>query len=142
MVSEFEKTGRPYKNEAHTGVAALTRDATIQQRNEIERAHTENPTGVEQLARRILNDPEIHNPIACFLSKLRNGAHLAGRARTDGMTSSTNHLREWDAALGAENARAAQAMLRRLGKPPASVVERAKQLLPDDDDIPGYGDHT
>jgi hypothetical protein len=119
----------------------LVRDATISQRSEIDRAISENAAGVEQLATRILNDPEIQNPIACFLSKLRNGAHLTQRARTDGRSiTSTEDWQRWDPALAEASAQHAQELLAKLGHPPASVVARAKALMSDDDDIPGYGD--
>lgn len=133
MVSEEKKGGfRP----CSTGLEALTRDATSAQRDEIDRARSENASGVETLALRVLNDPEIHNPIACFLSKLRNGAHRTRQTRTDGIDERTKIAIPWDPQLAEENAERARALIQRLtGKP--TLIDT---YTSEDDDIPGYGD--
>jgi hypothetical protein len=130
--------GEPQLNPpVRNALTEIARDATASQRDEIERALSENADAVETLATRVLNDPEINNPIACFLSKLRNGAHRERRARTDGNNERKNLEIPWDPSLVEANAEQARALIQRLtGKPTLPDTQPADE----DDDIPGYGD--
>jgi hypothetical protein len=138
VVSDSEKkTDRP----CSTSLETLLRDATSAQRSEIERAASEAPRNVERIAQHILNDHTVRIPIAALLTQLRRGAHLTQKARTVGSITSTDEdWQRWDPALAEASAQHAQELLAKLGHPPASVVARAKALMSDDDDIPGYGD--
>jgi hypothetical protein len=112
-------------------LGAIANDASASQLDEIERAITENKKGVQRLAAQA-SDPRIERPIPFLLSKIRNGAHHTCDARTDGLNERRTIHIPWDPALAEENAARARDLIARLtGQAPL-----------DDDDIPGYGNHT